>query len=135
MLTQPGGFAERLRRIFVYRAAAVVPALGFQWIDAVHAAHQIHEAAAYGFAQFLLFVLHIQRDCGFARLEEVEQEQFEKIGFALAGVAQNQNVGRGLVLVPFVKVHQNICSVLVLANVEPVGIGFTTVIKWIQVGH
>ena len=77
MLGEPGGLAERLRCVPVLRAAAVIPALGFQGIDAVHAAHQIHETAADPLAHILLLMLHIQGDHGFSCLEEIEQKQFE----------------------------------------------------------
>ena len=135
MLAQPGGFAERLRRIPVLRAAAVIPALGLQGIDAVHAAHQIQEAAAHCLTHILLFVFHIQGDHGLARLEEVEQEQLEQIALALAGVAQDEDAGRGLVLISLVKVHQDIGTVLVLADVKPPGIGLAGVVEGVQIGH
>ena len=135
MLAQPGGFTECLRRVPVLRAAAIIPALGFQRVDAVHAAHQIHETAAHGFAHIPLFMLHIQRDHGLARLEEVEQEQFEQIALALTGVAEDQNIGGGLIVIPLVEVHEDIGPVLVLADVESVWVGLATVVEGVQISH
>ena len=135
MLGEPGGFAECLRRVPVLRATAVIPALGLQRIDAVHAAHQIHEAAAHRLTHILLFVFHIQGDHGFARLEEVEQEQFEQIALTLAGVAQDEDVGGGLIVIPLIKIYEDIGPVLVLADVESVRIGLARIIEGIQVGH
>ena len=123
MLGEPGGFAECLRRVPVLRATAVIPALGLQRIDAVHAAHQIHEAAAHRLTHILLFVFHIQGNHGFARHEEVEQEQFEQIALTLAGVAEDQDVGGGLIVIPLIKIYEDIGPVLVLADVESVRIG------------
>jgi len=51
-----------------------------------------------------LFVFHIQGNHGFARLEEVEQEQFEQIALTLAGVAEDQDVGGGLIVIPLIKI-------------------------------
>ena len=68
VLAQACGFAERLGGVGVLRIAALVPALGFQRIDAVHAAHQIHETAADPLAHILLLMFHIQRYDGFACL-------------------------------------------------------------------
>ena len=68
-------------------------------------------------------MLHVQRDHRLARLEEVEQEQLEQIALALAGVAQDQDVGRGLIVIPFIKIYKDIGPVLVLlAEHEPVHI-------------
>ena len=135
MLGEPGGFAECLRRVPVLRATAVIPALGLQRIDAVHAAHQIHEAAAHRLTHILLFVFHIQGNHRFARLEEVEQEQFEQIALTLAGVAEDQDVGGGLIVIPLIKIYEDIGPVLVLADVESVRIGLARIIEGIQVGH
>ena len=135
MLAQTGGLTECLRRVPVLRAAAIIPALGLQRVDAVHAAHQVHETAAHGFTHIPLFMLHVQRDHRLARLEEVEQEQLEQIALALAGVAQDQDVGRGLIVIPFIKIYKDIGPVLVLADVESVRIGLSRIIEGIQVGH
>ena len=65
-------------------------------------------------------MFHIQGNHGFARLEEVEQEQFEQIALTLAGVAEDQDVGGGLIVIPLIKIYEDIGPVLVLADVESV---------------
>ena len=80
-------------------------------------------------------MFHIQGNHGFARLEEVEQEQFEQIALTLAGVAEDQDVGGGLIVIPLIKIYEDIGPVLVLADVESVRIGLARIIEGIQVGH
>ena len=135
VLAQACGFAERLGGVGVLRIAALVPALGLQRIDAVHAAHQIHEAATDPLAHILLFMLHIQRYNGLSCLQKIEQEQFEQIALALAGVTQDQDAGGSFVVVPLIEIHQNVGAVLVLANIKAVGICLSAVVERVQVSH
>ena len=106
-----------------------------QRIDAVHAAHQIHEAATDPLAHILLFMLHIQRYNGLSCLQKIEQEQFEQIALALAGVTQDQDAGGSFVVVPLIEIHQNVGAVLVLANIKAVGICLSAVVERVQVSH
>ena len=78
-------------------------------------------------------MFHIQGNHGFARLEEVEQEQFEQIALTLAGVAEDQDVGGGLIVISLIKIYEDIGPVLVLADVESVRIGLARIIEGIQV--
>lgn len=57
------------------------------------------------------------------------------IGLALAGIAQNQDIGVGLILGPTVEVSENVGAKLVPAQVEAMGIGLAGVIERIQVCH
>lgn len=77
-LAQACGFAERLGGVGVLWIAALVPALGFQRIDAVHAAHQIHEAATDPLAHILLFMLHIQRYNGLSCLQKLSRSSLSR---------------------------------------------------------
>ena len=80
-------------------------------------------------------MLHVQRDDRFPSLQKIEQEQLHQIRFALAGVAKNENIGRGFIFVTLVEVHDNIAAVLVLANVEALAVGFATVVEREQICH
>ena len=135
MLGQQGAFAKGLRRISGIGVAAIVPALGFQHIDDVLSGHKICKAAAHRFAHFLLFVFGIQRDDGLAGLQQVQDEQLHEVGFALTGVAQDQDVGRGFVLIPLVEVHQNVAAVFVFADVEALGVQLAGVVEGIEIRH
>ena len=93
MLGQPGGLAECGGGVQILRAAAIVPAFGFQRVDPVLAAHQIQETAAHRFAHILLLMLYIQADGGFPGLQQIEEQELHQVAFSLAGVAQNEDVG------------------------------------------
>ena len=135
VLAQPCGLAEGFRGVLIVAAAPVIPAFRLQKIDVELAAHHIHEAAAHGFTEILLLMLHIQGNHGFARLKEIEQEQLEQVALALAGIAQDQDAGRGLVIVPLIKIHEDVGAILVLADIKAVGVRFAAVVEGIQVGH
>ena len=135
VLRQQGAFAKGLRRVGGIGVAAVIPALGFQHIDDVLPGHQVCKAAAHRLAHFLLFVFSIQRNDGLAGLQQVQNEQLHEIGLALTGVAKDQDVGRGLVLIPLVEIHQNVAAVFVFADVEALGIQLAGVVEGIEIRH
>ena len=92
MLCQQGAFSEGFRGGCIVRVAAVVPAFRLQHIDDVLTRHKVGKAATHSLAHFLLLMLGIQRDNGFAGLQQVQDEQLHEVGFALTGVAENQHV-------------------------------------------
>ena len=135
VLGQQGAFAKGLRRVGGIGIAAVIPALGFQHIDDVLSGHEVGEAAAHRLAHLLLFVFGVQGNDGLAGLQQVQDKQLHEVGFALTGVAQDQDVGGGLILVPLVEVHQNVAAVFVFANVEALGVQFAGVVEGIEICH
>ena len=60
---------------------------------------------------------------------KVGNNALEQMGLALAGVAQNQDIGVGLVIGPAVEVGEDIGAELVPAQVEPMGIGLAGIVK------
>ena len=135
MLRQQGAFAKGFRRVGGVGVSAVIPALGFQHIDDILPSHQVCEAAAHRLAHLLLFMFGIQADDGLAGLQQIQDQQLHQVGLALAGVAQDQDVGGGLVLVPLVKVHQNVAAVFVFADVEALGVQLAGVVEGIEIRH
>ena len=65
VLCQQCVFPKGFRRGLIFRLAAVIPALGFQYIDDVLSGHEVGKAAAHSFAHFPLLMLGIQRNDGF----------------------------------------------------------------------
>ena len=135
VLGQQGAFAKGLRRIGGVGVTTIIPALGFQHIDDVLSGHEVSKTAAHRLAHFLLFVFSIQRNDGLAGLQQVQNEQLHEIGLALTGVAKDQDVGRGLVLIPLVEIHQNVAAVFVFADVEALGIQLAGVVEGIEIRH
>ena len=78
-------------------------------------------------------MLHVQRDDRFSRFQEVEQKQLHKIRFSLTGVAENENIGRGLVLVALVEVYYDVAAVFVLANVKAFSVCLAGVVEREQI--
>src|SRR5699024_11127830 len=97
--------------------------LGLQGIDAVLAAHQVDEASAQVGAEINELMLRVQADGGLPGLQDTAQQEFQEIALALAGVAQDEGAGGGLVLCPPVQIHDDVGAVAVPPNVESVGIG------------
>ena len=118
MLRQPGGLPERFGRIHIIWVCIGIPAAGFQQIDLVRSLDDVREAPTERLAQLPLFMLHVQRDDRLSCFQEVEQEQLHQIRFSLTGVAENQHVCRGFILVALVEIDHNITAVLVLPDVE-----------------
>ena len=80
-------------------------------------------------------MLGVQRDHRLACLQQIADQQLDEIALALAAVAQNEDIGGGLVAVPAVKVHHDVAAVLVFSNVKAVGICLAGVIEGIEIGH
>ena len=135
VLGQQGAFAKGFRRIGGVGVSAVIPALGFQHIDDILPGHQVCKAAAHRLAHLLLFMFGVQTDDGLAGLQQIQDQQLHQVGLALAGVAQDQDVGGSLVLVPLVEVHQNVAAVFVFADVEALGVQLARVVEGIEIRH
>ena len=86
-------------------------------------------------AQFLILTFRVQADHTLAGLPDVGQEQLEQIALTLTGIAQDQDVGCGLILRAPVKIHEDIGSILISADIQSLGIGLAGKIEGIQVGH
>ena len=130
VLAQAGLLAEgkggvRLR----FPLAAHIPHLGLQGIDAVLAAHQVDEASAQVGAEINELMLRVQADGGLPGLQDAAQQEFQEIALALAGVAQDEGAGGGLVLCPPVQIHDDVGAVAVPPSVESVGIGLAGVVE------
>ena len=78
-------------------------------------------------------MLHIQCDDRFPSFQKVEQKQFHEVAFSLTGVAENQHVGRGFILVALVEIDHNIAAVLVLPDVEALTVCLAGVVEREQV--
>ena len=136
MPRQQRGLAECLRRGLVcFHIRVLVPTPHLQHIDALLTGHQVNEAAVQIAAQLLQLMLGIQRDHGFARLQQVADKQLHQIRFALPAVAEDEDIGGGLVTVAAVEVHHDVAAVFILADIKAVGICFAGVIERVQVGH
>ena len=83
VLCQQCVFPKGFRRGLIFGVTTVIPALGFQYIDDVLTRHEVGKAAAHSFAHFPLLMLGIQRDDGFARFQQVEDQKLHQIAFAL----------------------------------------------------
>ena len=76
-------------------------------------------------------MLNIQRDNVLARLAAVDHQELHKIGLSLTGVAEDENIGRGLILIALVEVREDVAAVSVLADVEAVGVSLTGIIIYV----
>ena len=135
MLCQQSAFAEGFRRCRIVRVTAIIPAFRLQYIDDVLSRHEVGKAAAHGLAHFLLLMLGIQRDNGLSGLQQIEDQELHQIGFALAGVAENEDVGGGLVLIALVEVHEDVAAVLVPPDIEALCVRFAGIVEGIQIRH
>ena len=133
MLRQSGGLPERFGRVHIIWVCIGVPAAGFQQIDLIRSLDDVREAAAERLAQLPLLMLHIQRNDRFACFQEVEQKQLHKIALALTGVAENENIGRGFILVALIEVYYDVAAVFVLADVKALAVCFTGIIEREQI--
>ena len=133
VLCQQGAFSECFRCCRIVRVAAIIPAFRLQHIDDVLTRHKVGKAAADSFAHFLLLMLGIQRDNGFAGLQQVQDEQLHEVGFALTGVAEDKDIGGGLVLVALIEVHEDVAAILVPSDIEALCVRFTAVIEGVEI--
>ena len=80
-------------------------------------------------------MLGIQCDNGFPGLQQIEDEELHQIAFPLAGVTENEDVGRGLILVTLIEVHEDVAAVLVPPDIEALCVRFAGIIEGIKVCH
>ena len=126
---------ESVRRVRVFRPAAIVPAAGLQQVDAVLPTEVVQKAAAQGAALVLHLMLGVQRDHAFARLPHIAEQELQKITLALPSVAEDEGAGVGLVRSPAVEVHDDVGAEAVPANEEASGIGFAGIVHGVQIGN
>ena len=134
VLAEPGALPKSGGRIGVVLALHI-PELGLQGVDDVFPAHHVGEAATHVPAQVVQLMLRVQADHGFAGGQDVAQQEFQEETLALAGVAQNENVGVGLVLRPAVQIQDDVGAEAVLPDIEPIGVVFAGVIEREQIRH
>lgn len=75
------------------------------------------------------------QDSRFSRLQNVAQKEFQQVALTLAGVAQDEDAGGGLVLSPSVQIHNDVGAIAIPADIESSGIGLTGVVEGVEVGH
>ena len=80
-------------------------------------------------------MLGVQSNHRLACLQQIANQQLNEVALALAAVAQNEDIGGGLVAVPAVKVHHDVAAVLVFPNVKAVGICLAGVVEGIEIGR
>ena len=119
---------ESVRRVRVFRPTAIVPAAGFQQVDAVLPTEVVQKAAAQRAALVLHLMLGVQRDHAFARLPHIAEQKFQQKTFTLSGVAEDEGAGVGLVRSAAVEVHDDVGAEAVTANEEALGICFAGVV-------
>ena len=116
------GAPEGGGRVRVIRLTAIVPVPGLQQIDADPAAEQIHKAAPQVAAQLLHLMLRVQGEDGLAGLQHVAQQKLQQVALALSAIAQDQGAGVSLVAGSPIQVHDDIGTILLVAQIEAAGI-------------
>ncbi|MPN14649.1 hypothetical protein SDC9_161976 [bioreactor metagenome] len=135
MLAELGALEKRLRRILVARAAALIPCLGLQRVDHILAAHEIDEAPIEVFREIHVLMLRVEANHALSGFQNVAEDELEKIAFALSAVSEDQDVGIGFVIVTLIEIHDDVGAKLVPSKIKAVGIGFTAVVKGIEICH
>ena len=80
-------------------------------------------------------MLYIQRDDRLSRLQKIQQKQLHKKTLALSGIAENEDVGAGLVFVALVEVYYDVAAALVLADIKAFPVCLAGVVKREQIRH
>ena len=124
---------KRCRRVRIDRPAAIVPAARFQKVDAVLPAEVVEKAAAQPSALILHLMLGVQRDDALAGLPHIAQKELQKEALALAGVAEDQGAGIGLVRRAAVQVYDDVGAEAITSDKEAAGICFAGIIHGIQI--
>ncbi len=79
-------------------------------------------------------MFRIEADHAFSGFKDIAEDQLQKVAFALAAIAKDQNIAVGFIIVPLVEVHDYIRAELIAAQVKAMGICFARIIKGVQVG-
>ncbi|MPM31385.1 hypothetical protein SDC9_77940 [bioreactor metagenome] len=69
-----------------------------------------------------------------AGLPQIAEYELQQVAFALAAIAQDQDIGIGFVLVALIKIRDDIAAEFVPAQEKAAGVGFAAVVKGVQVG-
>jgi hypothetical protein len=69
-----------------------------------------------------------------AGFPQAAQDQLQQIALALAGVAENENVGVGLVVGAAVEIDEDIAAEFVPAQAEALRVGLAGIVERVQVG-
>lgn len=130
------GLAEGLRGLLIVLMLGVVlPGHGLQGVDGIVAGQKIQVTPAQGLGQVQVFGFGIHKDDGLAGLPQIGDNALEQIGFPLPGIAQDEDIGVGLVISPAVKVRENIGAELIPAQVEPMGVGLAGIVEGVEIRH
>lgn len=113
----------------------VLPGHGLQGVDGIVAGQKIQVTPAQGLGQVQVFGFGIHKDDGLAGLPQIGDNALEQIGFPLPGIAQDEDIGVGLVISPAVKVRENIGAELIPAQVEPMGVGLAGIVEGVEIRH
>ncbi len=135
VLTELAADAEGLRGILILRAAVFIPCFGFQHIDDEFAGHEVDEAAPKIVGQLLVLHFRIKGTHIHAGFPQIAEDELEKIRLSLTAVAENEDVGVGLVIGSLVEVHQHVAAELIPPYIEAVGIRLAGVVEGIEVRH
>ena len=135
MLREPGRLPEGHGSVLVILKRIICPGFGFQRVDNVVPGHDIDVAAAKGIAELFVLRFRVKAYDTFSGLTDVGQQEFHQIALALAGVAQNKDIGICFVLRPMIKVHNHIAAELVLPDIQPMGIRLAAEVDGIQIRY
>jgi len=135
VLTELTADAKGLRRILVLRATVFIPCFRFQHIDDELSGHEVNEASTEVIGQILVLHFRIEGAHIHAGFPKITQDELEKIALALTAVAENEDVGVGLVIGSLVEVHQHIAAKLIPPHIKAIAICFARIVKGIEVCH
>ena len=123
VLAQPCDALESVGRVLIVIFIAVLsPILWFKRINFVLTVHKVDITAAERSGQVFILSFGIQTHQSLTALTDIGEKQLQQKGFALTGVAEDEDIGIGLVLCSAVKVHEDIRAVFIAPDIEAVGI-------------
>ncbi len=128
-------FAKGLRRVGGVGVSAVIPALGFQalmiYCPAIRSAKQPPTASHISCCS--CSASRLMTD--FAGLQQIQDQQLHEVGFTLTGVAQDQDVGGGFVLISLVKINQNVAAIFVFCQCKSLWGPACRIVEGIEICH
>ena len=133
MLGQGRFLPECLWRVWIVLSIHIPP-LGLQKVNTELPAHEVRVTATQFATEPGQLLLRVQADHRLAALQQIADEQLEQVALALAGVAQDEHAGIGLVRCAAVQVQQDVRTIVVIADVKPVRIAAAGVVDGVQVG-
>ena len=81
----------------------------------------------------MVLAFGIEADDPLAGLSEIREDELEEITLALTGVAEDEDVGCGLIFGSAVEVHEDVRAVLISADIQTVGIGLAGEVERIEI--